>query len=52
MNSPIADGAIGGLLMVTGAITFFFGLYRYQRTKSVIREIKQKELTEGIEYEN
>lgn len=52
MNSPIADGAIGGLLMFIGAITFFLGLYRYHKTKSLIREIKQKELAEGIEYEN
>lgn len=51
MNSPIADGTIGGLLMFIGAITFFLGLYRYHRTKSLIREIKQKELAEGIENE-
>ena len=52
MSSPIADGTIGGLLMFIGAITFILGLYRYQRTKAIIREIKQKELAEGIEYEN
>lgn len=52
MNLPIADGLIGGTLMFTGAVTFFIGLYRYQRTKTLIREIKLKELAEGIGHEN
>lgn len=52
MSSPLADGSIGGILMFIGAITFFLGLYRYHKTKSLIREIKQKELAEGIENEN
>lgn len=52
MSSVIADRAIGGLLMFIGAITFFLGLHRYQKTKSLIREIKQKELAEGNEYES
>ena len=52
LSLPLADGAIGGLLMFIGAITFFLGLYRYHKTKSLIREIKQKELAEGNENEN
>lgn len=52
LSLPLADGAIGGLLMLIGAITFFLGLYRYHKTKSLIREIKQKELAEGNENEN
>ena len=52
MSSIIVDRAIGGILMFIGAITFFLGLYRYHKTKSLIREIKQKELAEGNEYEN
>ncbi len=52
MNSPIADGAIGGLFMFIGAITFFVGLYRYHKMKSLIREIKLKELAEENKYGN
>ena len=51
LSSPLIDGIIGSLLMFTGAITFFLGLYRYRKAKTLIREIKQKELTEGIENE-
>ena len=52
VSSPLADGAIGGLFMFIGTITFFLGLYRYNQMKTLIREIKQKELAEGINYEN
>ena len=52
MNSLLIDGTIGGILMLIGTITFFLGLYRYHNMKILIREIKQKELTEGIENEN
>ncbi|MCE2400894.1 DUF202 domain-containing protein [Candidatus Poribacteria bacterium] len=52
VSSPLADGAIGGLFMFIGTITFFLGLYRYNKMKTLIREIKQKELAEGINHEN
>ena len=51
VNSPLADGAIGALFMFIGAITFFLGLYRYNKMKTLIHEIKQKELAEGINHE-
>lgn len=52
VSSPLADRTIGFGLMLLGTITFFLGLYRYNRMKTLIREIKQRELTEGINYEN
>ena len=52
MNSLLIDGIIGGILMLIGAITFFLGLYRYHNMKTLIREIKLKELAEGIDHEN
>lgn len=52
VSSPLADGAIGGLFMLIGTITFFLGLYRYNKMKTLISEIKQKELAEGINYED
>ncbi len=52
MNSLLIDGIIGGVLMFIGAITFFLGMYRYHKMKTLIREIKQKELAEGIGHEN
>lgn len=52
MNSLLIDGIIGGILMLIGAITFFLGLYRYHNMKTLIREIKLKELAEGIDNEN
>lgn len=52
VSLPLADGVIGGFFMLIGAITFFIGLYRYNQMKILIREIKQKELAEGIDYEN
>lgn len=48
LNRPLIDGIIGSLFMVIGFITFLLGLYRYNNMKSLIREIKQKELEEGI----
>lgn len=49
---PIADTTIGVGLMILGSVTFFLGLYRYNRMKSLIKEIKQRELAEGIKYED
>jgi putative membrane protein len=51
-SSALADRTIGGLFMFIGTITFFLGLYRYNKMKTLIREIKQKELAEGITYED
>ncbi len=52
VSAPMADGAIGGIFMLIGTLTFFVGLFRYNQMKALIREIKQKELAEGISDEN
>ncbi|MYF98443.1 DUF202 domain-containing protein [Candidatus Poribacteria bacterium] len=51
VSNPLADGAIGGFFIFIGTFTFFLGLYRYNKMKVLIREIKQKELAEGIGHE-
>jgi putative membrane protein len=52
VSSLLADRAIGVVLMVLGTITFFLGLFRYNKMKALIREIKQKESAEGTDDGN
>lgn len=52
LNSPWADGCIGGSFMLIGIVTFVLGFYRYNHKKKIIREIKHRELAEGIKHGN
>lgn len=42
---------IGVIFILIGIATFFIGFYRYHRMKALIREVKHKELTEGMKNE-